>query len=167
MLVVATEVDHHQGDELHAPGDQVEGPVVGGRPHPVDGGEAQEAGQHDVSDHQVEVLLGEVLLDVEPGPCHEIDGETVDQTNPGEHGLLHLPLEEVGQDDDRHEEADTDADGVVEERVPAESGRHEEHEETGEGEADHPVVDVSPLQTEGVAVLGLDPDTGVLEWTDL
>ena len=28
LLVVAAEVDHHQGHELHAPGDQVESPVV-------------------------------------------------------------------------------------------------------------------------------------------
>ena len=167
MLVVAAEVDHHQGDELHAPGDQIESPMVRGRPHPVDGGEADEPGHHDVADHQVEVLLGEILLDVEPGPRHQVNGQAVDQSHPGEDGLFHPPLEEIGEDHDGHEEAEADAGGVVEKSIPAQSGRHEEHGETGEGAADHPVVDVFPLQTEGVAVLGLHPNAGVLEGTDL
>ena len=167
VLVVAAEVDHHQGDELHAPGDQVEGPVVGGRTHPVDEGEAEEPGHADVADHQVEVLLGEVLLDVEPGPRHQVDGQAVSQAHPGEEGLLEPSLEEVGQDHDGHQEADTDAGGVVEESVPAQFGCHEEDDQPGSCEAQHPVVDVFPLQTQSVAVLGLHTDTGVLEWTDL
>ena len=55
----------------------------------------------------------------------------------------------------------------MEESVGAEFGRREEDDETSCGEADHPVVDLPPLQTESEAVLGLDPDTNVLEWTDL
>lgn len=167
VLVVAAEEDHHQRDELHAPGDEVEGPVVRGRPHPIDEGEAEKAGHHDVADHQVEVLLGEVLLDVEPGPRHQVDGQAVSQAHPGEEGLLEPPLEEVGQDHDGHEETEADAGGVVEEGVPAEFGCHEEEDETSQSEADHPVVDVFPLEAESVAVLGLNTDTGVLEWTDL
>ena len=55
----------------------------------------------------------------------------------------------------------------MEERVPAQSGRHEEHGEARHGDAEHPVVDVSPLETDGVSLLGLHTDTRSLEWTHL
>ena len=55
----------------------------------------------------------------------------------------------------------------MEESVPAQFGCHEEDDQPGSCEAQHPVVDVFPLQTQSVAVLGLNTDTGVLEWTDL
>ena len=67
-LVVGAEDDHEEADGLHAPLDEVESARVGGRPHPVDDGEADQASQQDVAHHQVEILLGQVLLDVVPRP---------------------------------------------------------------------------------------------------
>ena len=65
----------------------------------------------------MEVLLGKVLLDVVPGLCDEIDGETVHNTNPREQGLLHPPLEQVGQDEDGRYQTNTDARCILEKCV--------------------------------------------------
>ena len=98
-LVVGADEDHDQGHQLHAPGDQVESPVVRRRSHPVDDTETDEARYQDVADHKMEVLLCEVFLDVVPGLGHQVQGEAVDNTDPGEQGLFDSSLEEVGHDD--------------------------------------------------------------------
>ena len=60
-LVIRGEEDHAERHQLHAPRDQVEGPVVGGGAHAVDDSEADETGYEDVADHKVEILLRDIL----------------------------------------------------------------------------------------------------------
>ena len=81
--------------------------------------------------------------------------------------MLEFALNKESEKKNGEKETDADAGGVVEEGVPAEFGCHEEHGHARHGEADHPVVDMFPLETERVAVLSLDTDTGILERTHL
>ena len=50
-LVVGADEDHDQGHQLHAPGYQVESPVVRWRSHPIDDTKTDEARYQDVADH--------------------------------------------------------------------------------------------------------------------
>ena len=96
--MVGADEDHDHGHQLHDTGDQVKSPVVRRRSHPVDDTETDEARYQDVADHKMEVLLCEVFLDVVPGLGHQVQGEAVDNTDPGEQGLFDSSLEEVGHD---------------------------------------------------------------------
>ena len=49
--MVGADEDHDQGHQLHAPGDQVESPVVRRRSHPIDDTKTDEARYQDVADH--------------------------------------------------------------------------------------------------------------------
>merc|ERR1719342_1957142 len=81
----------------------------------------QSSNKH-IPNHKMEVLLGKVLLDVVPGLCDEIDGETVHNTNPREQGLLHPPLQQVGQDEDGRYQTYTDASCILEKCVSTQFG---------------------------------------------
>ena len=99
VVVVTAGEDHHQRHQLHAPADQVQSPLVWRGSHPVDDGKAHQASCDDVAHQQVEILLSKILFDVEPEVGHQVERQAVDQSRPGEEGLLQPPLQEVREDD--------------------------------------------------------------------
>ena len=163
--MVGAEQDHDAGHQLHGPLNQVQSPVVWGETHSVDEPEADQAHHQYVANNVVEILFRQPLLHVKPGLCDHVDWQTVGQTEPGEKRLFDLPLDEVGDDEGGEEQTEADAGSVVEEGVPAQLGSHHEHAEPEHCDQHCSVVDMLPLETDAVALRGLDTYARVLKWT--
>lgn len=88
---------HPQGHKLYDPLDEVDGAWVGWWSHSVDNSKADDTSYYYVANHQVELLLSRVLLDVEPGAGDQVHREAVGHPHPGEQGLLEPSLCQVGE----------------------------------------------------------------------
>jgi len=166
-LVVARQYYADQAHRLHGPLDEVDSARVGGGAHPIHDGEAEDTSTKDVADHPVEILISQVVLEIVPGGGDEIQGQTVQQSDPREERHPHFPLDEVGEYEDRQDDPGADPRSKVEKWIPAKVWGREESKYPNEGEYKHHVIDLFGQQRHGVLVGGLHRNTSVLEGTKL
>ena len=166
QLVIAREVHDDQRDQLKTPLYEIQRARVFDRPHPVADGEADDAGDDEVTE-DVDVVFQEVLFHVEPQRREEVERQRVARHDPGEPAGPEALLQEVGGHEQREGDPGRHPRRVVEEDVAAELRGEDEGGDPEGGHEHEPVVDAVHEEGGGVLLLGEDARATSLEGVQL